>query len=127
MVLLTDGYILALVARTADESQRGATTWKASDLTEKNRELTRPSIPKGETAPACQDNRKTEQRMTFQQPDTKILLRTPSYFSETELGTLRPDRQMKELPRRPMAVQTRSPLANQTEGNAHKFPPVMLI
>ena len=72
MVLLTDGYILAPVAHSADESQYGATTWKASNLTQKNRELTMPSIPKGETAPACQDNRKTEQRMTLQQPNTRF-------------------------------------------------------
>lgn len=71
LVMLTDGYILALVAHSADESQYGATTWKASNLTQKNRKLTMPSIPKGETAPACQENRKTEQRMTLQQPNTR--------------------------------------------------------
>lgn len=70
MVLLTDSYILAPVAHSADESQDEAAIWKASNLTQKNRELTMPSIPKGETAPACQDNRKTEQRMTLQQPNT---------------------------------------------------------
>lgn len=71
LVMLTDGYILALVAGSADESQYGATTWKTSNLTQKNRKLTMPSIPKGETAPACQKNRKTEERMTLQQPNTR--------------------------------------------------------
>lgn len=70
--MLTDGYILALVAHGADESQYGATTRKASNLTQKNRKLTMPSIPKGETAPACQENRKTEQRMTLQQPNIRF-------------------------------------------------------
>lgn len=60
--MLTDGYILALVAHSADESQYGATTWKASNLTQKNRKLTMPSIPKGETAPACQENKKKQNR-----------------------------------------------------------------
>jgi len=70
-VLLTDDYILAPVAQGTGESQYEATIWKASNVTQKKRELTMPSIPKGETAPACQDNRKTEQRMTLQQPNTR--------------------------------------------------------
>lgn len=35
--MLTDDYILALVAHSADESQYGATTWNASNLTQKNK------------------------------------------------------------------------------------------
>lgn len=77
MVLLTDCYILAPVAHSTDESQDEAAIWKASNLTQKNRELTMPSIPKGETAPACQDNRKTEQRMTLQQPNTRSFSEHP--------------------------------------------------
>lgn len=57
MGLLT---LLLLVTHSSNKSQsKEAAIWETSNLAVKNRGLTMPSIPNGETAPACQDNRKT--------------------------------------------------------------------